>query len=142
MPAVLPFNPVKQTDTAALVDKAAGLKETIADLTEQLREINLTLAEQAAYKPGSKTGHIAGGHYAAKIQLKEYTKWDQDALAAARAKMGDDEFFKIFKWTFEPKSAKTLAGALEFGQHGRLIEAARTITPGSPYIIFEKLESC
>lgn len=129
-------------DIAGLVDQAAELKEIIAGHTEDLRLINQALAEKAEFKAGSKTGHIAGRHYAAKVQLKEYVKWDQAALAEARRQMGDAEFFKIFKWTFEPQSAKALSGALEFGRHGALIEAARTISPGSPCIIFEKMESC
>lgn len=141
----LPSNALQfptKPDTAALVDQAAGLKETINDLTEQLRRINLTLAEQAGYKAGSKTGHLYGRHYVAKVQLKENVKWSQDALNLARQSMGDEEFFKVFKWTFEPKSAKTLAGALEFGQYGAIIASARTISEGGPYVTFEELESC
>jgi len=136
---VLKFNPAK-SDTATLVDKAAALKEEIAAATNELKEINLVLAEKAEFKPGSKTGHLTGRHYQAKIQLKEYTKWDQELLEKARKKMGDTEFFKVFRWTFEPKSAKTLAGALEFGSHAKIIESARTVTDGAPYITFEMME--
>ena len=130
------------TDPATLVDRAAVLKEQITALTDELRQINETLAGTADFKPGSKTGHISGRHYLAKIQLKEYTKWDQSRLNEARAVMGDAEFFRVFKWTFEPVSAKTLAGALEFGQFTELIEAARTVTEGTPYVTFEKMEAC
>jgi len=129
-------------NAAALVDQAATLKATITDLTERLRRVNLTLAERADYKPGSKTGHLAGRHFVAKVQRKDYVKWDQDLLHDVREVMGDVEFFRIFKWTFEPKSAKTLAGAMEFGAHAELIGAARTVTEGSPYITFERLEDC
>lgn len=129
-------------DPAALVDRAALLKDKITTLTDELRQINETLAGTADFKPGSKTGHISGRHFAAKISLRENVKWDQPRLNEARAVMGDAEFFRVFKWTFEPVSAKTLAGALEFGQHAELIEAARTVTEGTPYVTFEKLESC
>ena len=125
-----------------LVDEAAALKESIEAQTERLREINQELASQAEFKDGAKTGHISGTFYTAKVQLKENVKWDQAALETMRAKVGDSEFFKVFKWTFEPKSAKVLAGALEFGQHKEMIEAARTVTPGAPSVSFEKLESC
>lgn len=141
--SVLNFQPpAAEADLESLVDQAADLKETIAGLTERLRRINLTLAEKADYKAGSRTGHLAGRYYAAKVQLKEYVKWDQKLLADARRAMGDAAFFQVFKWTFEPQSAKTLAGALEYGQHGPIIEAARTVSEGDPYVTFEKLESC
>lgn len=139
---ILQFPVPAGCDTAALVDQAAALKDTITDLTEQLRRVNLTLAERADYKPGSKTGHLAGRRYVAKVQRKDYVKWDQDLLHDAREVMGDVEFFRVFKWTFEPKSAKTLAGAMEFGAHAELIQSARTVTEGSPYVTFERLEDC
>ncbi len=129
-------------DPASLVDLAASIKESIAEMTEDLRRINQVLAEKAAFKPGSKTGHLAGRHFAAKVSLRENVKWDQDVLANVRQAMGDAEFFRVFKWEFKPASEKVLAGALEFGQHGHLIAAARTITEGAPQVSFEKLESC
>lgn len=130
------------TSTAALVDQAAILKEELAEKTEALRKINLILAERGEFKPGSKTGRVCGNHFVAKVQLKENVKWDQSLLADAREVMGDAEFFKVFKWTFEPISAKTISGALEFGRHAELIAAARSVSPGSPYVTFEKQESC
>jgi len=125
-----------------LVDDAAILKEEITTKTERLREINHQLASHAQYKDGAKTGYISGQHFTAKVQLKENTKWDQAALEELRAMIGDEEFFRVFKWTFEPKNAKTLAGALEFGEHKERIAAARTVTDGSPSVTFEKLEAC
>lgn len=139
---ILQFPSIEKTETAALVDKAARLKEELADKTEELRQINLTLAGRGEFKPGSKTGHLIGRHYRAKIQLKENTKWDQDLLNGAREVMGDEEFFRVFKWNFEPKNANALAGALEFGKHAEIIETARTISEGSPYVTFERMEDC
>lgn len=140
--SVLQFPSTAQTETQALVDRAARLKEELTEKTEMLRQINLTLAERGEFKPGSQTGHLSGRHYQARIQLKDYTKWDQAKLADARQAMGDTEFFKIFKWIFEPISAKTLAGALEFGRHADLIAAARTVTAGAPQVSFERMEAC
>ena len=128
--------------TIYLVDQAAELKEEISVKTERLRNLNVEIAGQAEFAEGSKTGHAFGCHYSAKVALKENVKWDQVKLEALRAKIGDEDFFKIFKWTFEPKSAKTLAGAVEFGGHSREIEAARTVTAGTPYVTYERLESC
>ena len=127
-------------ETAALVDQAALLKETITQETEDLRRINLILAERAEFQDGSKTGHLSGRHFSAKVQLKDNTKWEQPALETTRRLIGDDEFFKVFKQAYEPINAKTLAGALEFGRHAKVIAAARTVTPGAPYITFERME--
>ena len=136
-PSIIQFD-----DTAALVDRAAQIKEQSADAAEELRRINLILAERATYKPGSKTGHVTGRHFAAKVSLRENVKWNQEQLNDIRRAMGDAEFFRVFKWTFEPISSKLLAGALEFGQYAELIAAARTVTKGAPQVSFERLESC
>jgi hypothetical protein len=127
-------------EPASLVDRAAALKERLDDMTEELRRLNLVLAEKAVYKPGSRTGRLLGRRFAATVHLKEYVKWDQDFLNGVRQALGDEEFFKIFKWTFEPRNAKALAGALEFGRHGRLVDAARAVTPGRPQVAFDRLE--
>lgn len=139
---VLQVSNFEKTETAFLVDRAALLKEELAGKTEELRQINQTLAARGEFKPGSKTGHLIGRHYQAKIQLKENTKWNQELLSDARELMGDEEFFKVFKWNFEPKNAKALAGALEFALYAEFIEAARTVSPGQPSLVFEKMESC
>jgi hypothetical protein len=125
-----------------LVDMAAAMKEDIGKLTEKLRQANIILAERATYKDGSKTGYADGRHFTAKVQKKENESWDQEKLEAARSTMGDPEFFRVFKWDFKPKNAKVLAGALEFGRHSALIEAARTVKPGAPQVSFETLEDC
>jgi hypothetical protein len=125
----------------SLVDMAGKLHEEIEQKTKELKDIKSKLAEQAEYKPGVKTGHIYGQAYSATVQLKEYVKWDQQVLDNLRLKMGDIEFFKVFKWEFEPISKKLLDGALEFGQYGADIRTAFTTTAGSPQISFKKLEA-
>ncbi|UQZ90856.1 hypothetical protein C4J81_17225 [Deltaproteobacteria bacterium Smac51] len=132
--------PLEKMETAALVDMAAAIKEEITTQTEKLRQINLILVDRAIYKSGSKTGYAAGRHYSAKVQIKENESWDQEKLEAARTKMGDVDFFRVFKWDFRPVSAKILSGAIEFGAHAELLKAARTIKPGAPQVSFDLLE--
>lgn len=127
-----------------LIDEAAALDNEIRQKTEQLRELKKTLAEAAIYRDGSKTGRLVSTNFEVTIQQRDNVKWDQTKLNEARLAMGDAAFFKIMKWTFEPTSAKTLNGFLEFGDQGQagLIAAARTVTPGAPAVTFERLESC
>lgn len=127
-------------DTAAMVDRAAWLKERANQLTQELRELNLCLAGRGLFLPGASTGYVYGHCYRAKIQLRENIKWDQTLLTSARAQMGDDEFFRVFKWVYEPHSAKILAGALDFGRFGDLLGAARQVSAGAPGVTFEKIE--
>jgi hypothetical protein len=56
--------------------------------------------------------------------------------------MGDGEFFRVFRWTFEPVSKKTLDAALEFSGHAEAIRAAFTVKPGAPQFTFALMEDC
>jgi hypothetical protein len=131
---------LKLAENLSLVDLAGKLHEEIDVKTKELKEIKAKLAKAAEYKPGSKTGHIFGDNYSATVQLKEYVKWDQTALDTLRQTMGDEEFFKVFKWEFEPQSKKVLDGALEFSAFGADIKKTFTVTQGAPQISFKRLE--
>jgi hypothetical protein len=130
----------KVLEFQTLVDYAAKLHEEISAKDKELKEIKKKLAEKAEFKEGSKTGHVFGVRWHATVALKEAIKWDQDALRALRLAIGDEDFFKIFKFIYEPVSKKALDGAIDFGLHGEDIKKAFTITPGSPQVTFKPME--
>ena len=125
---------------AALIDRAGALDAEVKRKTEELRTMKARVAELAEYKEGSKTGHAFGGRFKITVSLRENVKWDQDALNKLRDKMGDEEFFKVFEWAFEPKSKKLLDGAIEFGRFGEAIKGTFTTTPGAPQVTFKPIE--
>lgn len=127
-------------DSPDLVDRAAALKRTIEGLTEELKRLNLILAERAEYRPDRRVGRLSGRRFRAEVRPRELVKWDQNYLNEARRLMGDEEFFRIFKWEFKPLSEKRFSGALLFGAHGRLLEKARLTSPGAPSVTFTEIE--
>jgi hypothetical protein len=127
-------------EAKGLVDRAGALHAEISEKTEELRGLKAKLASLAEFKPGSKTGHIYGNHFAATVQLSETLKWDQKKLGALRVTMGDEEFFKVFQWKYEPVSKKLVDGALEFGKFGGAIKEALTVVAGSPQATFKIME--
>lgn len=108
----------------------------------RLASINATLANLATYKEGSNTGHIYDANYHVKVTRKVNVKWDQAELSRARNALGDDLFFEVFKWKYEPASKKALDGFLQYGDKMMvaLVEAAKTETPGTPAVEYETLE--
>jgi len=126
---------------ANIIDRAASLKQEIAEKTEELRACNLAIAKnEAEYKPGSKTGHAFGNNFKAKVQLKTNVTWDQEALEFHRFKLGEDMFFHLFKWKFEPREGKAIENFIKFNEYGPILAKARTEKEGTPSITFEKIE--
>ncbi|MDR1313270.1 MAG: hypothetical protein LBQ12_06125 [Deltaproteobacteria bacterium] len=126
----------------SLADRAGALHEKIREMTEELDVLKEELAPLAEFKNGSKTGHLSGNRYAVTVQLKENDKWDQKILDAVRIEMGDEKFFEVFKFTYEPLDKKTVDGAMKFGGHGASIRSAKTVTQGKPYVSFKAMEDC
>ena len=124
----------------SLVDEAAALHEEIAAKDKRLKELKRTLAEMAVFKDGSKTGHVFGTRWHATVGLKETVKFDQAALATLRADMGDREFFRVFKWSYEPVSKKELDGAIAYGEFGEAIKRTFSVSPASPQVTFKPME--
>lgn len=122
------------------VDEAAILHEEIARMDKRLKELKRELAEMALFKDGSKTGHVYGAKWHATVGLKETVRFDQERLAELRTAMGDREFFRVFKWSFEPASKKLLDAAIEFGAHGEAIRRTFTVVPASPQVTFKPME--
>ena len=118
------------------------LKQEIDARQQKLRDINKQLAEQAEFKPGSSTGHIAAGNIMAKVTKRQNVKWDQDALAVAHKKMGTELFAKAFTYKFEPINARQLKNWLASGdvpdEAKHLILEARTVTEGAPSVVYEE----
>lgn len=133
---------MKEPEAAILIREGYALKAEIDERSERLREINVRLAALATFAPGKKTATINGGEARAKVQLKDYVKFDQEKLALARLAMGDHVFFKTFGWTFKPRSQKDLDGFLAHAPEGHvaLVRDAMTITPGAPAVIYESVK--
>ena len=123
------------------IHQAMVLKAEIDNKKKCLAEIQKELAASAQYKEGSATGHIYTEHYHVKIALKKNIKWDQKKLESARATIGDEKFFKIFGWKFEPKSKSALDGFLDNAdeQYTSPVLAAMTVSEGSPTVTYEEI---
>lgn len=76
----------KMSTIESLLREGITLKWEIEARQQRLRKINKDIAEQAEFKPGSSTGHIAAGGIMAKVTKRQNVKWDQDALAVAHKK--------------------------------------------------------
>jgi hypothetical protein len=127
---------------APAADRAGQLHEEIRRKTEELSELKAELAREAVYKEGCRTGHLAGNVFAVTVQLRETVKWDQKALESLRGEMGDGDFFKVFRWTFEPDSKKALDAALEYSPWARKIRDAFKASPAAPSVTFKRMEDC
>lgn len=119
--------PIRGSEPVALIREGMALKESIK-------------AAETRLKDGSKTGVVAGDGVRAKVALKEYEKWDQEKLAVARSKVGDERFFSLFKWEFSPRSKKDMDGFLAFAsdfEKGFILDALTT-KPGAPSVTYEE----
>lgn len=125
-----------------LLREGITLKWEIEARQKKLREINKNIAEQAEFKPGSSTGHIAAGGIMAKVTKRQNVKWDQDALAVAHKQMGTELFAKAFTYKFEPINARQLKNWLASGdvpdEAKHLVLEARTVTEGAPSVVYEE----
>jgi len=132
-----------EPEAAALIREGAALKAEIDEKSERLREIHVHLLGIASFAPGKKTAIVEGAGLKAKIQKKEYVKFDQEKLARARLEMGDPSFTKVFGWAFKPRTAKDLDAFLSYGdaEHVALVRDAMTITPGAPQVSYETVEA-
>lgn len=124
-----------------LMREGMAIKTRMDADRKRLQEINAALAGLAEYREGSQTGHLYDSNLHVKVQRKTNVKWDQTGLNQARAGMGDELFFQVFKWEFKPSSKKALDGLLEFGkaEHRQMVLAAMTETPGAPSVEYELL---
>ncbi len=132
-----------EPEAAALIREGATLKAEIDEKAEHLREIHARLTALAKFPQGKKTATLEGAGRRVKIQLKDYVKFDQEKVGAARLAMGDHTFAQVFGWTFKPKSQRDLDGFLVHGkpEHVALVREAMTITPGAPSVTYELVEA-
>jgi len=132
-----------EPEAVTLIREGSVLKAEIDEKSERLREINVRLAALAKFAPGKKTATVEGAGIRAKVQLKVYTKFDQEKVAIARIQMGDHAFAKLFAWTFKARSSKDLEDFLAHGQaeHVALVRAAMIITDGAPAVTYEPVEA-
>ena len=125
----------------ALVQEWTKNKAEADALTARNREISSILAGLAEYKPGSSTGRVPLEGMKVTVTLKQNVTWDQAALQAARIRMGDEAFAKVFTYKFEPRG-KVLPVFLETGDQEivRIVRDAMTVKPGQPSLKVEEVE--
>ena len=139
--SVLQFHKPGPEAVSSLVQEGAALKARIDSDTARLREINRELAEQATFPDGKNTAKIEENGVKATIQLKTYTKYDQEKLDAARRAMGNEAFLKPFTYEFKPRSKKDLDAFLAYGDPAQtaMVRDAMTITEGAPQVTYEQV---
>jgi hypothetical protein len=125
-----------------MADRAGVLYSEIAERETEMKAVKEALVPYVEFRDGCATGHLTGRRFAVKVLRKENVKWDQGKLDALRRDMGDEAFFRVFRWSFEPVSKKTLDAVIEFSEHGPRIREAFTSRPGSPQFTFLPLEDC
>lgn len=124
-------------DLKEFIDEGARLKSEIQEHQTRLREINKILADSLEFN-GKKSTKAEGYSFVANVSLKESISWDQEALNQSRAKLGDEEFFKLFKWEFKPRAKKELDGFLNHNPNAEAIRQAMTIKPGAPSVTYKE----
>ena len=126
----------------ALVLEYAANKARADALTARNAEIAEELEKLAIFKDGSNTGHLTAGGQKVTVTRRFNTRWVAEKLEAARAKMTDELFFKVFAWRYEPRSKKDLDGFLEYAspEFRAAILEAMEISPGKPAIKLEALQ--
>ena len=129
-------------DTLALLMEGYNLKRRMDADKARLAAINQQLARLAEYRDGSATGHIYAGDMHAKVVQRSNVKWHQPELEQARKAMGDDAFFKVFKWEYKPLSAKALNGFFDYGAlaHVEAVKAACEESYGAPTVTYERVD--
>lgn len=127
------------TNTEVLILEMVNLKTNMDREKKRLEEIHDALASETAFPEGKSTGHLLGAGYDVTVQLKQNVKWDQKALNACRAAMGDEKFFSLFSWKYEPADARKLSGFLAFDSspHRLMVEKARIVSAGKPSVTFK-----
>lgn len=126
-------------ETKDLVVRGSELKIQIQAMTEELRGINLELSRAAEYRNGSKTGHLLEAGIKVTVQMKENVKWNQERLAQVKALL-PDVFNDNFVYEFKPSSSKALKVAMkENAEFAKAVEWSRTVSPGAPQVVYEKI---
>ena len=110
-------------------------KQKMDALKERNAEIARIFSSEAKFEAGKSTAHIVDGELDIKVTRKENVTFDQNALNAARAELGDDTFLKVFKWKWEPNK-KQLDAFLEMAPPSQSDMIRRTMTtkPGQPSV--------
>ena len=126
-------------ETKDLVVRGSELKIQMQAMTEELRGINLELSRAAEYRNGSKTGHLFEAGIKVTVQMKENVKWNQERLAQVKTLL-PGAFNDTFVYEFKPSSSKALEAAMkENEQFAAAITWARTVSPGAPQVVYEKI---
>jgi len=125
-----------------LIAEGAAIKTRMDADKSRLAEIHATLQGMALFPDGKNTAHLVGAGFDVKIARKANIKFDQAKLESLRVRMGNDGFFKVFKWEFKPVGQKQLDAFTAYGnpEWVSILNDAITITPGAPSVTYTPLE--
>ena len=129
-------------DLDALATEYAENKAEADRLTQRNYEIAEVMEARARFKEGSSTGHLSAGGFKITLTKKVNEKWSQPALEVTRKELGDEWFFKIFKWKYEPQSKKDLDAFLSMADASlvKKVLAAREVNPGRTSVKIEAVQ--
>lgn len=123
-----------------LVVRGSELKLQIQNMTKLLHDINTELVKVAEFKNGSKSGHLFEAGIKVTVQVKENIKYLQDRLMQLKD-LVPEAFNEAFVYEYKPASSKALLAAMkENADFAKGVEWSRQITPGAPYVTYEKID--
>jgi hypothetical protein len=125
-----------------LVDMAGDLKEEIRGKERELDALKALIMPLMEFRDGVMSAHAYGNSYKLTVQRKESARLEQRRLDAVRAEAGDEAFFRIFRWKYEPESKKSLTAALADPGLSALIGDAAYYKEDSPYFSWKRREDC
>ena len=123
----------------SLIQEGANLKIQIEAMTERLRQINAALATEAEFKNGKKTGYLVGGGFKVKVVLRDNVKWDQEKLVQVISHL--PVLQDCFRTEYKPDSKKLELAMARSEEVEKAIVWARTITPGTPAVTYEPIQT-
>lgn len=119
-----------------LFERGYSLKKTIDEMTAELKNINLRIADEAEYKPGSKTGHILTPDIQVIVSRRENVKWNPEKLQSIKSHFSD-RFDELVKFEIKPDARKIKQAG---GEIERAFNWAKEITPAQPTVSYELIK--
>ena len=126
-------------DVENLIEWGAHFKAQLKNLQRQKALVERQLASKLDFG-GKKSTKIANDQLLAKVQLKEYIKYDQAKLAQV------DEHFHLVenglaKTEIVPAGRKINALAAKDPEFSKALNWCRTITPAPVYVQYQPLDA-
>ena len=124
-----------------LVYKAMALKAEIAAKEAELKNLNKQLIDQAVFVDGKKSCTESFPFGSVKVSKTSRVTWDQDKLNIARQKIGDTDFFGLFKWTFSHKDIRSVKDFIKWKDNVGSYVADAMKESDSYSVAFEKADN-